>query len=119
MRLLEDGTVAYKSDCTVQTFIEITGASYDEATEALKAVGFRPGAGSPSDGLRKAFQAAGFQASPLMIDLDMAQAKSASGRMFFVQAYKGKRGHAWSIVDGNASRAYRPPFRYTVFEVTA
>ncbi len=119
MRRLEDGSAAYKSDCTIQTFIEITGASYDEAAAALQAAGFRPGAGTPAGGVGRALAAAGFGVCRIRIDLDTAQALSARGRVFFVAGYKGKRGHAWTLLDGKANRAYRPPFRYQVFEVTA
>jgi hypothetical protein len=120
MRRADDGTVAYQSDCAVQTFAEITGADYDEAAGLLRAAGFRPGSGTPSDGVVQAFRSAGFKVTEVTwIGLDSALHLSASGRCFYVSGQKGRKGHAWSLVGGKANRAYQPPFRYRIFEVEA
>lgn len=114
-----DGTLGYAGDCAVQTFAEITGASYDEAVTALRDAGYIPGRGTPVAGIAAAFTASGFQAARSSVHIDRLPALSATGRVFFVAGFKGRKGHAWSVVDGKAHRAYRPPFRYQVFEVTA
>jgi hypothetical protein len=120
MRRDADGKVAYQGDCAVQTYVEITGEDYEPAAEALRAVGYVPGKGTPKDGLSAAFEAIGFQVREVTyLGLQALPAMSAAGRMFFVSADKGRKGHAWSVTDGQPNRAYQPPFRYRAFEVAA
>ena len=120
MRRDSDGQLHYRSDCAVQTYVEITGEDYEVAVEALRAVGYRPGRGTPKDGLRAAFEAIGFEVREVThLGIDRLPALSARGRMFYISADKGSKGHAWSIVDGQPHRAYRPPFRYRAFEIAA
>lgn len=120
MKRTADGTVSWKSDCTVQTFVEITGATYDEATEFLRAAGFRPGRGATSDQVRAAFAAAGYTVREATHHrLDGALRLSHQGRSFYVSGHKPKSGHAWSLIAGKANRPMQPPFRYRIFEVIA
>ena len=120
MRRTADGTVAYRSDCAVQTYIEITGEAYEPAVEALRAVGYRPGQGTPTGGLQAAFEAIGFTVREVThLGIDRLPALSANGRIFYVSGFKGRKGHAWSVTDGQAHRAYQPPFRYRAFEIAA
>jgi hypothetical protein len=121
MRRAADGTVAYKMDCAVRTFAEITGAGYEEAVSYLRDAGFRPGSGTPWDQVGQAFKAAGFTVTAVTrrISPDSALRLSQAGRCFYVLGRKGGKCHAWSLVDGKASRAFQPPFRYEIFEVTA
>lgn len=114
------GRVGYQSDCAVRTFAEITGAGYEEAADYLRDAGFRPGSGTPWDNVQLAFEAAGFQVTDVTrLGLAAALSLSAQGRCFYVLGQKGRKAHAWSLVDGTASRPYQPPFRYQVFEVGA
>jgi len=119
LRRDHNGITRWQNDCAVQTFAEITGASYEEAAEVLKEHGFRPLSGTPTDSTRAAFESAGFKVIEMtrQLKLDEALKLSVNGRTFFVSGYKGKKGHAWSLVDGTANRAYQPPFRYQLFEV--
>jgi hypothetical protein len=115
-----NGVLRYDGDCALQTYQEITGASYDEAVTALSAAGYRPGSGTPKAGLHAAFAAIGFTVAEVSgMRLEGATHASQAGRYFFVTATKGKHGHAWAIVDGKATRPYHPPFRYRIYEVTA
>jgi hypothetical protein len=121
MRRALDGQTVYTNDCAVQTFAEITSASYDEAVSYLREAGFRPGSGTPKAATAQAFAAVGFNVTEKTA-LGMAWAidqSATAGRVFYVSADKGKRGHAWSIVNGATPRAFRSPFRYRIFEVTA
>jgi hypothetical protein len=121
MRRAADGTVAYKSDCAVATFSEITGADYDESLGYLRAVGFIPGNGTPAGHIARAFADAGYTVRDITreVSLDGARTASGTGRAFYVSGQKGSKGHAWSIIGGRVNRGYVPPFRYRLYEVTA
>jgi hypothetical protein len=110
------GEVGYRSDCAVQTFMELTGADYDEAVSYLRAVGFAPGGGTPAAKISAAFEAVGYRVREVYVRYD--QLKYEYQRSFYVTAWKSGKGHAWSVVNGKANRPYQPPFRYSVFEVT-
>jgi hypothetical protein len=115
-----DGSLGMADDCAVQTFAEITGADYAEALEILLAAGYVPGMGTWCEDVREAFAAAGYATTERHgLTPDSAAVASQAGRAFYVSAQKGRKGHAWSIADGIQRRAYRPPFRYRIFEVTA
>jgi len=121
MRRNEDGEVVYASDCTVATLREITGADYEEAAEAMRAAGFRPGRGAYAHETRAAFETLGYKVTDVTSHgLTWALwASKAQGRCFWVTAKKGRKGHSWSITDGQQHRPYHPPFRYWLFEITA
>ena len=114
-----DGSLGYQGDCAVQTFAEVTGASYDEALELVTAGGYRPGVGTPAAALAGIFTQAGYQATRSWLTLEAATQASKSGRVFYVSAAKRSKGHAWSITEGAQHRAWWPPFRFVLFEVTA
>lgn len=115
--------VAFAGDCAVTSYQEITGATYDEAVEALRAVGFIPGQGTPHMGITKALTAAGYTVTSVPVrgrGYDVLPWESAQyGKTFLVSGQKGRTGHSWTIMDGKINRGYRPPFRYLVFRVTA
>lgn len=125
MRRLGNGAVAYRSDCTVATFCEITGAGYDEAAELLKATGFRPGAGARPAELNAAFGVAGYHvtehpASLLPVELAVEDAAAGKRCYWVAGRRKGARqAHAWSVTAEGELRALTRPYRYRIFEVTA
>ena len=114
-----DGTLGFRSDCVVQTIVEVLGADYAEALEMARDAGYVPGKGTPADRLPAIFEAAGYRVRPSGFGLEGAIAASAAGRVFVVSAVKGRKGHAWSITGGQANRAYQPPFRYHLYEIEA
>jgi hypothetical protein len=114
-----DGSLGFDNDCSVQSFAEITGASYDEAADLLRDQGFKPSGGTPYGRTEQAFKSAGYTVTCSTVTLTTARQLSESGRAFLVLGTKGKTAHAWSITDGKINRSYRPPFRYQVFEITA
>jgi hypothetical protein len=114
-----DGSLAYEGDCAVDTFREITGADYEEALEALRAAGYVPGRGTPAGGLTEALRSFGYSVTPTSVRIEDAIWMSETGRVYYVSGYKGKKGHAWSIIDGKANRPYYPPFRYQIYLVSA
>jgi hypothetical protein len=118
MRRTADGGLAYKKDCAVQSFVELTGAGYEEAVGYLREAGFRPGvAGTPQEGVVKALQAVGYTVREVT-HYRIGTLASRKGS-FVISGQKGRKGHSWTVVDGVPSRAYQPPFRYRIWEVTA
>lgn len=120
MRRDADGNVSYDNDCAVRTFAEITGVGYEDAVELLRETGgYRHGRGMYREDLVRAFREAGFTVTPVtrVMSLDRALEASRGGRRFYVSGHKGRKGHAWSLVDGKANRPYQPPFKYFLFEV--
>lgn len=121
-RLRRDDTgVWYKSDCAVQTFVEITGAAYEEAAAAFLAAGFRPGHGTRRDITQAVFESYGYTVSRMSCGFDLFDAvlASHSGRAFYVGGRKGRKAHLWSVINGSQFRPMCPPFRYEIFEVSA
>jgi hypothetical protein len=114
------GEIVYRGDCAIRTFAEIAGAGYEEAVEIMRDAGARPGSGTPKPVLQAALLASGFRVTEVtrVIRVEDAPALSAGGRRFYVSGSKGRRGHAWSVIDGTARRAYQPPFSYRIFEVS-
>lgn len=119
MRRDESGATVYQSDCTVQTFAEVTGTSYDEAVTALRTVGFVPKKGTPHEGVLDAFRDAGYTVTDVTRRMSIlyAQQMSRNGRHFVLCGTKGKKGHAWSITGGKINRPFRVPYRYSMYEV--
>jgi hypothetical protein len=114
-----DGTVGYTKDCAVQTFVEITGADYEEAAGYLRAAGFRPSSGTPAaTGLRDALTAAGYSVREVTGAVRYDDLAHLPGS-YYISGRRGSRGHAWSVIDGTPRRAYGGRFTYRVFEVTA
>jgi hypothetical protein len=114
------GEIVYQSDCAIRTFAEITGADYDEAVEIMRDAGARPGSGTPKPVLQAALLASGFKVTEVtrVIRVEDAPALSAAGQRFYVTASKGRKGHAWSVMDGAVNRPWWPPFSYRIFEVS-
>lgn len=117
----DDTGVWYKSDCAVQTFMEITGATYEEAAAAFLASGFRPGHGTRRDVTRAVFESYGYTVTRMSyrFKLEDALRASRSGRAFYVGGTRGRKAHLWSVINGQQFRPMYPPFRYEIFEVTA
>src|SRR5258707_15227806 len=103
-----DGSVSYRSDCAVATFVEVTGARYDEAVEVMRAVGYRPGQGTPSQGILSALTSLGWSAVKTSVRIEDAERASRNGRVFIVYGRKGSKAHSWSILNGTANRPYHP-----------
>lgn len=120
LRRDDDGNVVYQNDCAVETFMEITGTkSYEVAAAVLKSFGYNPSYGAPADSLKLAFASAGYRVRDVtrLISYDSLAHFSTQGRKFFVTGRKGKKGHAWTIIDGKENRPYHSPFRYNAYEV--
>jgi hypothetical protein len=83
------------NDCSVQAFSELTGASYTEALEILAAHGRKGGRGMQERALVAALEDSGFATKPVVY-AGMWPTKGA----YLVCAYKGRCGHAFTIVDG-------------------
>lgn len=111
------GQVGYKKDCAVQSFIELTGASYDEAVEHLTAVGFRPGiAGTPAGAIVDALTAVGYTVRETPVRYgDLRGLRGA----YVISGRQGSGGHSWTVIDGTVNRGYRGRFTYRVWKVTA
>jgi hypothetical protein len=114
------GKTVYQRDCAIQTFAEITGVGYEEAAEIMRDAGARPGSGTPKPVGPAALVACGFTVTEVtrVIRIEDAPALSASGRRFYVSASKGRRGHAWSVTDGQANRPWPAPYSYRIYEVS-
>ena len=122
LRRDEAGAVWYKSDCAVQTFMEITGATYEEASTAFLAAGFRPGHGTRRDITKAVFESYGYAVTRMSYRFkleDALRASRSSGRVFYVGGQKSRKAHLWSVMNGRQFRPMFPPFRYEIFEVTA
>ena len=129
----EDRTAYYGvNDCAVQSFRELTGATYAEALEALE--GSYRKSGTRIDGLIRALESVGYEvrkaglgtvarrgARTSGLTLPEACAASADGRRMFLLVGNDSRGaHAWTITEGGQKRAYlRAPYRYGIFEIVA
>lgn len=122
IRRTSDGTTRYDKDCAVATFAELTGTTYAEATEIMTNAGFRPGKGTPESNISTAFTTTGFTVREVTRNLTpeaaLAVTALAPQRMFYVVGRKGTRAHAWSISTGQVRRAFKPPYRYRLYEVT-
>lgn len=118
LRRTASGEVAYKADCAVQTFMELTGADYTEALAHMTQHGFAPGGGTPADKISEAFEAVGYQVREVTREVRYEDLRFAANRSFYVVGWKGKKCHAWSVAEGKTRRAFRPPFKYQVYEVS-
>jgi len=119
------GEVRYRDDCGVATFAEITGADYEFAADVLREAGFAPGLGTPSKGLRAAFESVGFRVVDVTAyGLENARFLSEDGADFYVCGWTTGRnpsGHAWTIQNGKAARDFLRNRRiiFQIFQVTA
>jgi len=122
MRRDQSGQIKFQSDCTVATFVEITGSDYDFAGEVLRGAGFVPGRGAHAAATVAAFESVGYTVKPLpFATLESATLASRAGRKFFVSSTAGRNGHAFSIVDGQVNRNYFARmyrrYSYRIFEI--
>lgn len=121
MRRDRAGEIRFNGDCTVATFVEITGMDYDFSGEVLREAGFVPGRGAHALQTVAAFESVGYTVTRPFLTIEQATQASASGRKFFVSSTSGKRGHAFSITDGKANRNFYAmagrAYRYRIFEV--
>ena len=122
MRRDQSGQVVFQADCTVATFVEVTGMDYDFSAEVLRAAGFVPGNGAHTAQTVAAFESVGYTVKPCPhATIASATLASKAGHKFFVSSRMGKHGHAFSIVDGKANRNYFAQagrsYRYIIFEI--
>ena len=122
MRRDQAGQVVFQDDCTVATFVEITGVDYDFAADVLRQAGFVPGRGAHTAQTIAAFQSVGCTVKPQpFATLESATLASASGHKFFVSSLMGRQGHAFSIVDGKQLRNFfgqaGRSYRYSIYEI--
>ena len=122
MRRDQQGQVVFQDDCTVATFMEITGMEYDFSADVLREAGFVPGRGAHAAQTVAAFQSVGCTVKPYTWDLAAATYASAtSGRKFFVSSRMGRHGHAFSIVGGKQLRNFfgqaGRSYRYSIYEI--
>jgi hypothetical protein len=120
MRRDETGQVRFGSDCTVATFVEITGMDYDFAAEVLREAGFVPGRGAAAAHTVAAFESVGYTVKRCpFATIESATLASTTGHKFFVSSTMGRNGHAFSITDGKANRNFFAGrrYRYTIFEI--
>ncbi len=127
------GEVAYRNDCVVASYVEITGEDYETAVEILRSVGYRPASGTPAKGLADALAAVGFRSERRGLgsvsargtrydgmSIPDARAASVGGRVFYLIGADRESAHAWTIIDGKVSRAFlRAPYKYGILEVIA
>ena len=119
MRRDQTGQVRFQGDCTVSTFVEITGMDYDFASEVLREAGFVPGRGAATAHTVAAFESVGCTVTRCPWDLESATIASRTGRKFFVSSTMGRNGHAFSITDGKANRNFFAGrrYRYSIYEI--
>jgi hypothetical protein len=123
----------YRDDCGVASFRELTGASYDEAVEAIGS-GFNPRTGTQPAALKSAIESVGYSVRQAGLGIVSARktktdgltvpdarAASVGGRRSFLLIGADRHGaHAWTIVDGKVNRAFlAAPYRYGILEVIA
>lgn len=122
LRRDRQGQTRYDKDCAVATFSELTELPYADAAEIMLAAGFSPRKGTPEANIVGAFRDSGYTVTEVTRQLTPEAALAVTAldqtKAFFVAGYKGKRAHAWSIHHGQYHRAYRPPYRYRIYEVT-
>ena len=119
IRRTHDGEVRYDSDCAVSSFQELLGCDQDTALTALTAVGFNPRKGTAEDGVVSALRAAGLKVVPTSARIEDLPFQSFTRPVaYFVAGYKGRKGHAWTVTNGKANRAYSAPFKYRAYAVT-
>ena len=118
MRRDETGQVRFQADCTVATFMEITGTDYDFASEVLREAGFVPGRGAATAATVAAFQSVGYTVKSYPMPIEFAMVAS-NDRKFFVSSRMGRNGHAFSITDGKANRHFFAgrSYRYSIYEI--
>ena len=117
-RRTAEGAVRYKNDCTVDTFRELTGCSYDDAITALEKVGLRPGRGLSRSMVVQALEDTGLRLRPVRTRYNQLLYASEKGARFYVSGAKGRKRHSWTIQGGKASRAFVAPFSFLAWEVT-
>lgn len=95
----QPGKDRFNNDCAVLSFVEVTGATYEEAVEALLATGdYRPGHGINIDALLRALADNGFAATPT---------SAVTRGMVLVAAWDRRGGHAYTINNDKPCRAGR------------
>lgn len=114
------GEDRHANDCTVIAIVNLTGASYSEALEALAVEGRKPGKGAFAVQTISALASFGFVATPSALRLEVVIGRK-DGATYFVSARRGgKVGHAFAIVNGepiNAGQFVRPGTSYRIFQV--
>ena len=108
-----------RSDCAIRSMTELTGLPYGDAEALALAAGYRPGRGLYGPELRAALAAAGLslaeQAGISYSDL----AADGPGRRFLITGKGRGSAHAWTIIDGIASRPLHGSFRFRAWLVEA
>lgn len=119
MRRDQAGQIRFDSDCTVATFVEITGMDYDFSSEVLREAGFVPGRGAATASTVAAFTSVGYTVKPYPMPIEFAIVASQNDRKFFVSSVMGRNGHAFSITDGKANRNFFAGrrYRYSIYEI--
>jgi hypothetical protein len=110
------GTDRHTNDCTVQSFVNITGLDYSAALDHLRSFGRRDGQGMNRDDLRRALADLGVTTTPAHV------CEIGTRGTFLISAKRGTKRHSWVVRDGEHLNAgswdTAPGVRALAFRVT-
>lgn len=107
----------YDTDCALSSYCELTGQTYEQADAVMRSVGFRPGEGTPEEGILPALSVNGYGTRCVSYRVEDLPRYSLNGHRFLVIGWTEDYKHAWTVINGKRNRPFDGTFRYRVYEV--